>query len=215
MVSFSPVWLANSLPKYDQEAAAKLFKEFVANATWQVPTLAWDWGAYFVDKEEVVRDPRLAYVMPEIRKRWEDYRRSAKGEDLAAGKILAKRRVQLVGELHRAGVGLLAGTDASDELYLYAGFSLHDELGLFVDAGLTPLEALQSATLNVAKFLGKTESMGTVAPGKAADLVLLDANPLEDIGNTKRIHAVVLRGRFLDRTNLDQILERVKKEISE
>jgi imidazolonepropionase-like amidohydrolase len=211
----SPVWLANSLPNYDQVAAQKLFKEFAANGTWHVPTLAWNWGAYFVDDEEVVRDPRLIYVMPEIRKRWEGYRHSVKPEDLAAGKLLAKRWVQLAGELHRAGVGLLAGTDVSDDPYLCAGFSLHDELGLLVDAGLTPLEALQAATLNVAKFFSKTESLGTVASGKVADLVLLDANPLEDIRNTRRIHAVVLRGQLLNRAKLDQILEQVKKLVSE
>jgi imidazolonepropionase-like amidohydrolase len=213
--NISPVWLANSLPNYDQEAARKLFKEFAANSTWHVPTLAWNWGAYFVDEEKVVKDPRLACVMLENLKRWEEYRRSVKPEGLAAGKVLAKRLVQLAGELHRAGVSLLAGTDVSDEAYLYAGFSLHDELGLLVDAGLTPLEALQTATLNVAKFLGKTESLGTVESGKAADLVLLDANPLENIGNTRRIYAVVLRGQLLNRAKLDQVLEQVKKIVSE
>jgi imidazolonepropionase-like amidohydrolase len=95
---------------------------------------------------------------------------------------------------------------------LYAGFSLHDELRLLVDAGLTPLEALQTTTLNVAKFLGKNAAMGTVASGKAADLVLLDASPLEDIRNTRRIYAVVLRGRLLNRAKLDQMLEQAKRQ---
>jgi imidazolonepropionase-like amidohydrolase len=187
----SPVWLANSLRHYDQEAAA-----------------------YSVDDDGVMEDPRLAYVMPEIYNRWKDYRRSVEPEDLAAGKLLAKRGVQLVVELHNAGVGLLAGTDASDEPWTFAGFSLHDELDVLVDAGLTPLEALQTATLNVAKFLDSTDRLGTVSPGRAADLVLLDANPLEEIGNTKKIHAVVLRGRYLDREQLDQVLEQVKKLVS-
>jgi imidazolonepropionase-like amidohydrolase len=211
----SPVWLANSLSNFNQEAAKKLFKEFVKNGTWQVPTLAWAYAAYFVDDDAFLKDPRLAYVMPKIYKRWEHYRNSVKPEDLAAGKLLAKRWAQLAYELHSAGVGLLAGTDSSDEPWTFAGFSLHDELRLLVDAGLTPLEAVQTATLNVAKFFGTTATSGSVSPGKVADLVLLDANPLENISYTQRIYAVVLRGRFLNRAKLDQILEQVKKLVRE
>nr|MBA3890204.1 amidohydrolase family protein [Gemmatimonadaceae bacterium] len=94
--------------------------------------------------------------------------------------------------------------DASDEPFVYAGASLHEELALLVASGLTPLQALQAATLNPARYLSATDSLGTVAPGKLADLVLLDANPLEDIRNTQRIHAVVLNGRLLARAALLQ-----------
>lgn len=84
----------------------------------------------------------------------------------------------------------------------FPGFGLHDELRLLVEAGLTPLQVLQSATLNPARFLGRTDDLGTVEAGKLADLVLLDANPLEDIGNTRRIRAVVVDGRLLERPAL-------------
>jgi imidazolonepropionase-like amidohydrolase len=94
-----------------------------------------------------------------------------------------------------------------------AGFALHVELATYVAEGLTPLEALQAATLNPAKFLRATDSLGTVAPGKLADLVLLDANPLADITNTTTIRAVVADGRYFDRTVLDRLLADVRTKI--
>lgn len=112
----------------------------------------------------------------------------------------------VVGEMYRAGVPILAGTDAG-AAYTYAGFSLHDELGLLVDAGLTPAAALRAATLGPAELLGATDSLGTIGAGKLADLVLLEANPLEDIANTRRIHAVIANGRTFDRAALDSLLD--------
>jgi imidazolonepropionase-like amidohydrolase len=117
-----------------------------------------------------------------------------------------EKETELVGEMHRAGVKILAGTDLGNP-YVYPGFSLHDELALLVQAGLTPLEALQTATLNPAKFFGKETELGTIEKGKLADLVLLDANPLENINNTTKINAVVLNGRLLDRAALDKLLK--------
>ena len=99
----------------------------------------------------------------------------------------------MVYELWKAGVPLMAGSD-SPEFFLVAGFALHDELETFVAAGLTPFAALQTATVNTAKFLGSNK--GTIESGKVADLVLLDKNPLEDIRNTRKIRLVVLRGRI-------------------
>ena len=104
-----------------------------------------------------------------------------------------------------AGVGLLAGTDVS-VTWMVPGFSLHEEMQSLVRAGLTPLEALQTATINPAKFLGEADSLGTIEPGRIADLVLLDANPLQDISNTARIGAVIRNGRYLDRSELDELL---------
>jgi imidazolonepropionase-like amidohydrolase len=100
-----------------------------------------------------------------------------------------------VGAMSRANVPLLAGTDILNP-YVFPGFSLHDELALLVEAGLTPLQALRTATSNPAKYLDMTESLGTIEKGKLADLVLLDANPLDDIRNTQRIQAVVANGRY-------------------
>ena len=106
--------------------------------------------------------------------------------------------------MNRAGVNLLAGTDLAAR-GLYPGFSLHEELTLLVEAGLTPLEALQAATRNPARML-KLNELGTIESGKIADLVLLDADPLADIRNTQRIQAVVVNGKLLDRRALDALL---------
>jgi imidazolonepropionase-like amidohydrolase len=104
--------------------------------------------------------------------------------------------------MQQVGLPILVGTDVAP-----AGFALQGELAIYAAEGLTPLEALQTATLNPAKMLHGTDSLGTVAVGKLADLVLLDANPLVDITNTTAIRAVVANGRYFDRATLDQILE--------
>src|SRR5262249_30994218 len=127
-------------------------------------------------------------------------------EDLASAKILFQKRVELIGAMRRAGVALLAGTDSPTAAYTFAGFSLHDELALFVKAGLTTMEALQTATRNPARFFDLQESLGAVERGKIADLVLLGANPLLDIHNTQKINAVIVNGRLLDRATLDDLL---------
>jgi imidazolonepropionase-like amidohydrolase len=111
---------------------------------------------------------------------------------------------------HRAGVEILAGSDMGADL-LIPGFSLQDELVLLVKAGLTPMEALQAATRNPARFLGLLDSLGTIERGKIADLVLLDANPLLDIRHMQKISAVVVNGRLLDRTALDDLLAKARR----
>jgi imidazolonepropionase-like amidohydrolase len=108
-------------------------------------------------------------------------------------------------DMAEAGVGLLAGCDA-----MIPGFCVHGELTRMVAGGLTPLAALQTATVNPARYLGRESTLGTVASGRKADLVLLDANPLEDISNVRSIRAVIAAGRFFDRTALDQLLARAK-----
>jgi len=120
------------------------------------------------------------------------------------------KELEMTLAMHRAGVPLMAGTDTAAGVYVIPGFSLHQELELFVKAGLTPMEALQTATLNPSKFLGRTHDSGTVETGKLADLVLLDASPLDDIRNTQKISAVVLGGRYFSRTDLDSILKNVE-----
>ena len=124
-------------------------------------------------------------------------------------RLVYKKQVELVGMMHQAGVEFLAGTDVQNP-YCFPGFSLHDELALLVKAGLTPMEVLQAATRNPARFLGQEKELGTVENGKIADLVLLEANPLEDIRNTTKINSVVLNGRLLERKALDQLLTEVE-----
>jgi imidazolonepropionase-like amidohydrolase len=116
----------------------------------------------------------------------------------------------MVGAMHRAGVPFMAGTDTAPGVYIVPGFSLHDELANFVEAGFTPMEALQTATSNPARFLGMEASFGSIEPGKIADLVLLSSSPLEDIGNTRKISIVIADGRVFDRAALDQILMQVE-----
>jgi imidazolonepropionase-like amidohydrolase len=118
--------------------------------------------------------------------------------------------LQMVGAMHRAGVPFMAGTDTAPGIYIMPGFSLHDELANFVEAGFTPMESLQTATSNPARFLGMEASLGSVKPGKVADMVLLSANPLEDIRNTRKISIVVANGQVLDRAALNQILIHVE-----
>ena len=120
------------------------------------------------------------------------------------------QNLKMVGAMHRAGVPFLAGTDTAPGVYVMPGFSLHDELANFVEAGFRPMEALQTATSNPARFLGMEGELGSVEAGKLADLVLLDANPAEDIRNTRKIKAVFLKGQMLDRARLDQILANVE-----
>jgi imidazolonepropionase-like amidohydrolase len=110
-------------------------------------------------------------------------------------------------------VSILAGSDtgASND-GTFPGFSLQDELVYLVEAGLSPMEALQSATLNAATWLGQRDNLGTIEAGKLADLVLLDANPLSDIHNIGTIRAVVFNGKLLDRSRLDQMLAAVRNQ---
>lgn len=184
-----------------------LFATLKRNNTWVVPTLTL-WHTVVVAHDSATRrSPRLGYIPDAMRRDWVE---ATKGDYIAADSILHgtavfRRLSNLTRAMQAAGVGLLAGTDQLNA-YVYPGFSLHDELALFVEAGLTPLQALQTATVNPATFLGTLDSLGTVEPGKIADLVLLEANPLADIHNTTRIRAVVLNGRYFSRADLDGLL---------
>jgi imidazolonepropionase-like amidohydrolase len=116
-------------------------------------------------------------------------------------------RARLLRSLYQANVAILAGTDLSPWPGAFPGWSLHDELVQLVAAGLTPLSALQAATRNPARYFS-ADSLGSIARGRIADLVMLDANPLENILNTSRVHAVFSNGRYLDRKALDELLGR-------
>ena len=130
-------------------------------------------------------------------------------DDLATRKKFIEKELEVVGNLHKAGVPFLAGTDTPAGVHIFPGYSLHEELQRFVAAGFTPLDALQTATLNPARFFGLEEQLGSVEKGKLADLVLLSANPLEDISNTQKIAAVIVNGRYIRREELDKMLDHV------
>lgn len=171
----------------------------------QVPTLV----LYRVDSKPLdtapSRDPRWKYLRPDERVRWQRFAQETSPEERDVAPKRWAVATKIVASLHRAGVPILAGTD-SPMLDIYPGYALHDELASLVDSGFSPAEALRAATLAPATFLGISAEAGTVAPGKRADLVLLDADPLRDIRNAQRIAAVVLDGRPLRRAALDSLL---------
>lgn len=197
---------------YDPEKGKALFARFVRNGTWQVPTLTVLRGAAFRADSDFINDPRLKYMPPQTRAQWKGPAPAAAPDpaNLQRARALFERCVVVVGVMHRAGVRILAGSDTPNP-YVFPGFSLHDELGLLVRSGLSPLEALQAATRDAAEFLGTLDEGGTVERGKRADLVVLDANPLEDIAHTQRIHAVIVNGRLVSRQQIDTILTTIEK----
>jgi len=203
------------LTTQDQQRCESLIKLLAQNHTWQVPTLAWQRGGTFLDQRDLKHDPLDKYVPAYWRdvtwRRFTDEMMPDLLRDpLALRQDYFAHNLQMVGAMHRAGVLFMAGTDTAPGVYIVPGFSLHDELANFVEAGFTPMEALQTATSNPARFLGMEANFGSIEPGKIADLVLLTADPLEDIRNTRKISVVVANGHIFDRAALDQILMRVE-----
>lgn len=202
------------LTTQDQQRCDSLIELLARNQTWQVPTLAWQRGGTFLDQRDLKHQPLDKYVPAYWRdvtwRRFTDEMMPDLLRDpLALRQEYFARNLQMVGALHRAGVPFMAGTDTAPGVYIMPGFSLHDELANFVEAGFTPMESLQTATSNPAKFLGWQASSGSVEPGKIADLVLLAANPLEDIRNSEKIQLVLAHGHLFDRAELDRILTQV------
>jgi imidazolonepropionase-like amidohydrolase len=198
-------------------AVRALAGQLKASSTWITPTLT-PLSALARRRELLVRpDPRLEYVPPEVRraldpsndpryKTWTDV-------DWGFVKWAFERDARLAVTLHQGGAHLLAGTDAVTD-YCLPGFALHEELALLVAAGLSPLEALQAATVEPAAFLGRTKDMGTVDVGKFADLVIVDGDPRADIRRAAAIRGVVRDGKYLDRARLDDLLARVKAAVA-
>jgi imidazolonepropionase-like amidohydrolase len=203
------------LSTYDPERAKALIALFVKNQTWQVPTLYWEQGEWLIEKTNSGPDPLAKYAPAAWRDRtWPMFTRDItegwSSDPLADRENFVRAELKMVGEMNRAGVPILAGTDTAAGVRVYPGFSLHEELALLVEAGLSPMQALQAATLNAGKYLGLADT-GTVEKGKRADLVLLDANPLESIANTRKIQAVVLAGRYFSRSDLEGLLHQVEE----
>jgi amidohydrolase family protein len=202
------------LDTYNAANEAALIQLLAKNQTWQCPTLFWERGQWLVNTINLSADPDAKYAPLSWReKSWPKFTagilKDLDTDPLPVREKFVQHELELVRRLHQAGVPFLAGTDTPAGVDVLPGFSLHYELQRFVAAGFTPLEALQTATINPAKFLGEESDFGTIAPGKIADLVLLDANPLENIANTQKISAVILAGRFLSRADLDAVLQRV------
>ncbi len=203
------------LATYDLARASALFALLAKNHTWQCPTLVWERGGNLIDLADFAHDPRAKYVPAYWKdvtwKRFTDeIMRGFNTDDLLTRQRFVAKELEVVKAMHDAGIQFLAGTDTAPGVYVFPGFSLHEELQRFVAAGFTPMEALQTATLNPATFLGIADHLGTIEKDKLADLVLLDANPLDDIRNTQKIAAVIVNGRYLSRADLDKLLAGVE-----
>ena len=201
----------------DQADASRIEEIAAATASagvWNVPTesLFEHVTAPWYAPGDLVNRPEMKYMPSATVEQWQTSRDELIEDinyDARTAKKAVELRQKLIVALHEAGAGLLLGSD-SPQIFNVPGFALHHELEYLVDAGLTPFVALQSGTVNPARFFG-SEAFGRVVEGTDADLMLLDANPLADIGNVRRIHGVMLRGRWLPRSELDALLARFER----
>lgn len=185
-----------------------LIAELARNHVWQCPTVINSVGT----AADFTSDPGVPFWLRQAVEAWRKTateRLAATDSARQASQERARRRLEQIRMMYAAKIPFLAGTDAPQGYDLVPGASLHRELQLFVRAGLTPLQALQTATLNPAIFFDKTADFGTVAPGKIADLVVLARNPLVDIANTRSVVAVVADGRYYSSRDLDRMRLRI------
>jgi imidazolonepropionase-like amidohydrolase len=198
-----------AVDSYSAEKCAALAARFVKQGTWISPTLMPEGGA----RATADRNADLAkYVFAPLRARWQQQiaaapaaapAPSAAEQELA--RAVEQRRRDIIAVMKKGGVPFVVGTD-SGGAWRIPGRSLHEGLQQMVKAGLTPMETIVAATTSSARLLRRDKDLGSVQTGKLADMVLLDANPLQDIANTQRINAVVLNGRLMDRKTLDGLL---------
>jgi imidazolonepropionase-like amidohydrolase len=217
---------APPLSRLPADARDSVYLEFAKWGTWYTPTLVVTRavgltadsanGAIFSDAA-ARSDERQPYASRWLLEWWrmqvEERLRDTSSTNVTDARALYESSVADVRRMHELGVLILAGTDAGSVL-VYPGFALHEELRLLVeDAGFTPLEALWSAIVGPARFAGLQDSLGSISAGKIADLVLLDANPLDNIRNTRRISAVMKNGRLFGRKDLDALLMNARRRV--
>jgi imidazolonepropionase-like amidohydrolase len=208
----TPQERARQLPFHLDEAKIPA----LAQATWQagawvVPTMPlWEVLMGASEPPEVLlQRPEVKYMPPQQVQQWANWvRNTQQNTDREAGRAHIAFRKRMLKALADAGVGILLGSDAP-QIFSVPGFSIHREMRAMVEAGLTPYQVLQAGTRNVAAYLGTPEEFGTVAPGRRADLILLEANPLEDVGNVARRAGVMVRGRWLPESEIQERLARI------
>jgi imidazolonepropionase-like amidohydrolase len=195
---------------FNIQNAIKFAKLSKNNGTWLSPTLTTIvWIAKQTQSVDSIKNSNtLKYVHPLLQSKWltaNNYVKNASPENISYFNNMVKFHFLLVKAFKEAGVPIVAGTDAGVS-GVVAGFSLHDELALLVQAGLTAQEALNSATLLSAQWLGIDKQIGSIEPGKFADLILLDKNPLTDIHHTRKIAGVFVNGNWLDKVKINEML---------
>lgn len=200
--------------KADVTRIPKLMKALRDNNVWVVPTqaLADRWFTPERTAESLRSDPEMKYMDSKTLDNWVKAKTNLEADpkyDKEKLNTYIKLRRKLIYECNRNGVGLLLGSDAP-QIFNVPGTSTHHELQYLVDAGLTPYEALKTGTINVGVFYNN-QSIGVIRPGANADVVLLNANPLENISNTQKIEGVLVGNRWLDRASLDGILKNLEK----
>lgn len=217
-VEGSPRQGTDNASRFDTATAMSAYRLMAQRGTALTPTLNISRTLAWLDSEDHSKDDYLKYIGPGLQATyaWRVERQAgstpAQIERRHANYEFSSSKLPL---LQSAGVLILAGTDAGFlNSYDYPGRGLHDELGHLVKAGLTPLQALQASTINGSRFLGRESRHGTLERGRASDLVILDGNPIADISATRKIHGVVVRGRYLDRAMLDAMLERVAADVA-
>jgi hypothetical protein len=207
--------LAALLASYNETKADSIARLLARAQVFVTPTII-GYAVYQLPPDTLLLiDRRRAYLPAGWLVMWDEAIRGyyaqppmADTEELRRRLVLTRAR--LLQSLHRARVPILAGTDLAPWPGAFPGWALHEELVHLVGAGLSPLNALRAATLNPARYFNAGDSLGTIARGRLADLILLDADPLQDIRNTQRVHAVFAHGRYLDRAALDALLERAR-----
>ena len=201
-----------AVKNYDEKKADEVIQVLLKNQTWQIPTMALNMGGFRALQVRPEYQESFSYLPDSIAEAWKKMITEFSGVAQSPfSKQYAQWMMNMVAKIHKAGIPIMAGTDTPIG-FLTPGLSLHEELVVLVEAGLTPQEALQTATLNPAKYFNLENELGSIKENMWADLVILTANPLENIKNTQRIDAVVKQGKYYDREALNQIQKRLKEE---
>ncbi|MFK7814249.1 MAG: amidohydrolase family protein [Maribacter sp.] len=202
-----------AVKNYDDEKANEVLAVLAKNETWQIPTLAL--GTFLSNRHFNNQDWKesITYLPEEIEQKWKENAESIEKMPITPfRKQYSDWSINMVKKIHETKIEIMAGTDCPIAL-LTPGQSLHEELVVLVKAGLTPLEAIKTATVNPAKYFNLENELGLVQEGMWADLILLDANPLKDISNTQSINAVVKNGKYFDKSELNAILKRARNPV--
>jgi imidazolonepropionase-like amidohydrolase len=197
---------------FDQDAAAALAQRFVRDGTWRVPTLIRSRTGYLGDDPALRDEPGLRFVAPATLRRWSAAARTFgrfPGGSKQTFRAVYAAMLHLTRLLDAAGVRMLTGSDFGGAAWEVPGIALHQEFDELANAGLPPLRILQMTTLHAAEFLGATEVMGSVDAGKYADLVLLDADPVQSAASLHRISGVIRDGHYYTRADLDAIKQNI------